>query len=184
MDASQSAALEALLAATADGDRAAFAALYRHASPQLLTLAVRILRRREMAEEVLQEAFISIWRHADDFRPEKGSPMAWMATIVRNRALDRRRRARPEVALDEDASASQWADPAPDPLAQALISDEARRLGHCLDELEDGPRRAITLAYYDGYTHEELVARLDAPLGTIKSWIRRGLLRLKGCLGS
>ncbi len=184
MDAAPPAPLEALLAATADGDRTAFATLYRRVSPQLFALALRILRRREVAEETLQEAFISIWRHADDFRPELGSAMAWMATIVRNRALDGRRRARSEIALDEDASASDWADPAPDPLAQALMSNEARRLGRCLDELEEAPRRAILLAYYDGYTHEELVARLAAPLGTIKSWIRRGLLRLKGCLGS
>ena len=173
-----------LLLAVAGGERDAFAALYRATSPQLFALALRILRRRDAAEEVLQEAFVNVWRHAVDYRPEKGAAMGWMATIVRNRALDRLRRARPETPLDEAPERHGWTDPAPDPLAKATMSEEARRLDTCLERLEEGPRRAIRLAFYEGLTHEELTARLDAPLGTIKSWVRRGLMRLKTCLES
>ena len=176
--------LEDLLLEVAGGERDTFAALYRAASPQLFALALRILKRRDAAEEVLQEAFVNVWRHAVDFRPERGTAMGWMATIVRNRALDRLRRARPEMSLDEAPERHGWADPAPDPLASATMSESARRLDDCLERLEEGPRRAIRLAYYQGLTHEALSARLGAPLGTVKSWVRRGLMRLKTCLDS
>ncbi len=186
MNQHRKASPEELLIAAADGERAAFARLYVATSPQLFALALRIVGERAAAEEVLQDAFISIWRHAVDFRPEKGSAMAWLATIVRNRALDRRRRARPEtpMSLVPDAVQAGWADPGPDPQTALLASAEARRLAGCLETLDEGPRSAIRLAYYEGLTHEELAARLSTPLGTIKSWIRRGLLRLKSCLES
>jgi RNA polymerase sigma-70 factor (ECF subfamily) len=175
---------EDLLLAVASGERDAFAALYRASAPQLFALALRILKRRDAAEEVLQEAFVNVWRHAVDYRPEKGSAIGWMATIVRNRALDRLRRARPETPLDEASERHGWADSAPDPLESATMSESARRLDACLERLEDGPRRAIRLAYYEGLTHEALATRLGAPLGTVKSWVRRGLMRLKTCLES
>ena len=173
---------EDLLLAVAGGERDAFAALYRASAPQLFALALRILKRRDAAEEVLQEAFVNVWRHALDYRPEKGTAMGWMATIVRNRALDRLRRARPETPLDDAPGRHDWPDPAPDPLAAATMSESARQLDACLERLEEGPRRAIRLAYYEGMTHEALAARLGAPLGTVKSWVRRGLMRLKTCL--
>lgn len=176
--------LEDLLLAVAGGERDAFAALYRASAPQLFALALRILKRRDAAEEVLQEAFVNVWRHAVDYRPERGTAMGWMATIVRNRALDRLRRARPETPLEAAPERHSWADPAPDPLASATMSESARRLDTCLEQLEEGPRHAIRLAYYEGLTHEALSARLGAPLGTVKSWVRRGLIRLKTCLES
>lgn len=171
-----------LLSRTAGGDAAAFAELYRASSPQLFALAVRMLKRRDLAEEVLQEAFVSIWSKAGRYDPAKGSPLTWMASIVRNRALDRLRARRPEQPIDEEERAAEWADPAPSPLDAALQSADARALWECMKILEEGPRDAILRVYYEGLTHQELAARTGIALGTIKSWVRRGLVRLKGCL--
>ncbi|MBI3452588.1 MAG: sigma-70 family RNA polymerase sigma factor [Rhodospirillales bacterium] len=182
MDTSGPDRLTDLIAAAASGDRRAFADLYRATGAKLFGLALRILRRRDWAEEVLQEAFVNIWRHAGAYRPERGAPFAWLATIVRNRALDRLRRERPVVPLDDAPGRESWADPGKNPLDLALASAEARRLKACLDELDGPQRESIVLAYYEGRTHEELAARFAAPLGTVKSWIRRGLIRIKGCL--
>jgi RNA polymerase sigma-70 factor (ECF subfamily) len=171
-----------LLRRTAGGDRAAFTALYRLTSPQLFALAIRMLRRRDLAEEVLQEAFVTIWTKAVSFDPEKGAPLPWMASILRNRCLDRLRARRPETPLDEEAGAGDWADTAPGPLEAALSSADARALWKCLERLDPGPRDAILRVYYDGLTHAELADRTSVALGTLKSWIRRGLGRLKDCL--
>jgi RNA polymerase sigma-70 factor, ECF subfamily len=171
-----------LLLATAAGDRRAFAELYAQTGGQLLGLAQRMLRNRAAAEEVIQDGFVRIWTRARDFDPARGSALAWMVTIMRNLALDRLRKERPSVPIDSVPDREHWADPGADPLAAAMISAEARALRACLDQLEEGPRRAITLAYWNGMSHEELAAHIDAPLGTVKSWIRRGLARLKGCL--
>jgi RNA polymerase sigma-70 factor (ECF subfamily) len=173
---------EDLLAAAAAGDRAAFAQLYRQTAGQLLGLAQRMLQNRAASEEVIQEAFIRIWSRAGEFSPERGAAMAWMVTIVRNGAIDRLRRERGAVPLDSVPEREAWKDPGADPLALTIMSAEARALRSCLDQLDEAPRRAIMLAYWHGLTHEELAARIDAPLGTVKSWIRRGLARLKGCL--
>lgn len=171
-----------LLLRTAKGDRGAFAALYRALSPQLFSLAIRMLKRRDLAEEVLQEAFVIIWTKASSFDPGKGTPMAWSASILRNQCLDRLRVRRPESPIEDEQSAAEWADPSPGPLDMALTSADARALGACLDRLESGPRDAIMRVYYEGLTHAELAERTAIPLGTLKSWIRRGLMRLKECL--
>jgi RNA polymerase sigma-70 factor (ECF subfamily) len=182
MDNADSGLLERLLDAAARGDRQAFATLYARSSAKLFAVALRILKRRDRAEEVLQDAFLNIWNHAGDYRPERGAATTWMASIVRNRALDYLRRDRPQVSLDEAPGHEAWTDPGLNPLEQTLENAEARRIKACLDELDEKPRQAILKAYYEGLTHEELATRLEAPLGTIKSWVRRGLLRLKGCL--
>lgn len=177
-------ALESLIEASAAGDRAAFAALYDAAAPQLFGLALRILKRRDWAEDVLQEALISAWRNARDYRRELGSGKTWLTVILRNRALDRLRR---EAAARLSASGDdlpEVADPAPSALDLAMAGDDGRRLKSCLETLEESQKRAILMAYFDGLTHEELATRLGSPLGTVKSWIRRGLQRLKGCLDS
>lgn len=171
-----------LLLATAAGDRRAFAELYAQTGGQLFGLAQRMLRNRAAAEEVIQEGYVRIWTRAGDFDPARGAALSWMVTIVRNLALDRLRRERAAVPIDSVPEREHWADPGPDPLASAMASAEARALRRCLDQLEDGPRRVLTLAYWNGMSHEELAAHIDAPLGTVKSWIRRGLARLKGCL--
>ncbi len=175
--------LGTLLGDAAAGDRVAFRDVYRATAPHLFGLALRLLRRRDAAEEVLQEAFVSIWQHAGDYRRERGSPIAWMGTIVRNRALDRIRRERATVALDDVPGHEDWQDGDPQPDEATAASQEARRLAVCLDALDEKPRRAIVLAYREGLTHEEIARRLPAPLGTVKTWIRRGLMQLKDCLG-
>ena len=180
--APQQGPLANLLQQTAQGDRAAFAAAYRALSPQLFSLALRMLRRRDLAEEVLQEAFVIIWTKAGIFDPHKGTPSAWAASILRNRCIDRLRVRQPEAAIDGERSAAQWVDPSPSPLDLALSSADARALGACLDRLESGPRNAIMRVYYEGLTHAELAERIAVPLGTLKSWVRRGLMRLKECL--
>ena len=171
-----------LLTAVAGGDERAFATLYTATSGKLFGVILRILNRRDWAEEVLQEAYMKLWRSAADYRPEKGAPITWMTAIARNSAIDRRRRERGELSLDAVPDRDEWPDPDPSPLDWAIAGAEARRLKACLDELEPPQRDCIVMAMCEGYTHQELAERLDTPLGTIKSWIRRSLARLKDCL--
>ncbi len=175
------------LAATARGDRAAFKALYQATASPLLSVALRILRRREAAEEALQEAFAFIWQKAGTYAADRGQPYPWMAMIVRCRAIDRARatarhdRAEDIEGLELDAEnlGSPWS---PRPFARP--DDGSRDVRVCLSKLPDRYRSALALAFYDGLTHEELAERLNAPLGTVKSWVRRGLSALKECLES
>ena len=173
---------EDLLAATARGDRAAFHALYRHSKAQLFGVILRIVRRRDLAEDVLQEVYLRIWNHAPDYRPEKGAPMAWMSAIARNRALDWARRRPDLLSLDEDGAPAAGSNPGLGPLDWSNASVDAKALKDCLEELPKEQRDCILLAHVQGYTHDEVSAALTAPLGTVKSWIRRGLARLKTCL--
>ncbi len=166
--------------ATAGGDRSAFAQLYTRTSPKLFGLVLRIVRRRDLAEDVLQEAYLRIWDHAADYRPERGAASAWMGRIARNRALDWYRkqsrdpvRAGPEPGPDE----TRWSE-----LARDQVDSEGQQLKDCLAELEAPQRDCILLAFVEGYTHQELALRLERPLGTVKSLIRRGLARLKACI--
>ena len=174
--------LAELLAATAAKDEEAFGALYEATSARIFAVVLRIVTRRDWAEEVLQEVYITIWERADAYRPEKGAPMAWLTTIGRNRALDRLRRRRNEVPLEVIEGTESCVDPAPSPLDWSIAGAEARRLKACLDALEARQRDSILMAMVEGYTHSELASRFDCPLGTVKSWIRRGLQRLKVCL--
>lgn len=183
MDQAQTLSMDELMVAAAAGDRRAFARVYQASAPKLFTLALRLMRSRAAAEEILQEAFVRIWARAADFNPDKGAALGWMVTIVRNAALDRLRHERPAMSIDDAPDIEALPDPGADPLAAAVSNADARALRYCLDQLEPAPRRAILLAYWHGLSHEELAGRLDAPLGTVKSWIRRGMLRLKGCLG-
>jgi RNA polymerase sigma-70 factor (ECF subfamily) len=181
---SQSAAdpLHALLAACGQRDRAAFRRLYEASSAKLFGVALRILRREDWAEEVLQECYVSIWTHAPEYRPALAAPMTWMTSIVRNRCLDWLRRPRMEVS-DEDGALVESAESAnPGPLAELERAKDAHALTRCLQGLEAKQRQAIALAFYDGLSHSELASHLREPLGTVKTWVRRGLLRLKSCL--
>jgi RNA polymerase sigma-70 factor (ECF subfamily) len=173
--------LDVLLRKTARGDRAAFARLYELSSAKLFGVALRILRQRDMAEDVLQEAFIAIWQRAADFDPAKGSAMTWLNTVVRHRAIDAVRRLghRADRPGDFEAELGRLEAGA---AASADRQAGLRALMACLAELEAAPRRAVLLAYLYGFTHEELAQRLAVPLGTIKSWTRRSLERLKRCL--
>jgi RNA polymerase sigma-70 factor (ECF subfamily) len=165
------------------GDRAAFGRVYDRSAGQLFALALGICRRRALAEEVLQEAYVRIWRHAPQYDPTRGDPMAWLATIVRRLAIDALRRAGNESPL-EPGHASDVADPDPDPLVQTIRAQESLVVRRCLDELEARQRSCIVLAYFRGCSHSEVGARLGLPLGTVKSYIRRGLQRLKRCIGA
>jgi RNA polymerase sigma-70 factor, ECF subfamily len=173
---------EALLQACARGDRAALQSLYAATASQLFGLALSILRNRDLAEDVMQDSFILVWRHAHSFDPDRGTAMAWLARIVRNQCFDLMRRRGRESPLD-DADMQSWEDPAPGPADLTALSRDAQRLRACLDELDEGPRKSMILAYYEGLTFAEVADRTGAPLGTVKSWIRRGLIQLRACMG-
>lgn len=177
-------ALAELLAHTAQGDRRAFSLLYQATSTKLFGLALRILMRRDLAEEALQDAFINIWHHAASYRPEKAAVMTWMTTIVRNRCLDLLRASPQEKPLTDEQSLDDWATDDPSPLETAATSSETRALLNCMQQLAPLQRQAIALSYFHGMAHEQLAQQLTQPLGTIKTWIRRGLQVLKSCMGS
>jgi RNA polymerase sigma-70 factor (ECF subfamily) len=186
--AAQNEALKQLLAACARRDSAAFGRLYEATSAKLFGVAMRILRREDWAEEVLQDCYVNIWNHASKYSSALSAPMTWMTSIVRNRCLDWLRRPNLELVIDDaedggnpiDAHASED----PGPLDQLSRSSEARTLANCLSRLEAKQRQAVMLAFYDGLSHSELAVHLREPLGTVKTWVRRGLMQLKGCLES
>jgi RNA polymerase sigma-70 factor (ECF subfamily) len=172
------------LAATAKGDAKAFARLYDHCSPHLYPQLLRILKRQDWAEEALQDCFLRIWQKAETYTAARGAPMAWIASVARYRALDMLRSKRPEDEMPEFEEAVEplWADTGEDPLRRAEEGQGLVRLHGCLDRLQQDQRRSVLLAYYEGYTHQELTAAMKAPLGTVKSWVRRGLAQLRDCL--
>jgi RNA polymerase sigma-70 factor (ECF subfamily) len=174
--------LSGLLARAAGGDERAFARLYEATSAQLFGIALRIMRERHAAEDVLQDAYVRIWDSASSYAPDKGAALGWMVAILRHRAIDALRRRRPHLPLDAAPEADAMADANPDPFSHAAQGAATRRLIACLDALGGRQKECLVLAYYDGLTQEELAARLAAPLGTVKSWVRRGLLQLKECL--
>jgi len=173
--------LAELLSRTALRDRQAFAALYEAASPKLFAVSLRIVRERPLAEEVLQDCFVSIWNHAGDYAQAKSAPLTWMTAIVRNRSLDlvRRNRELPDV---DDVLASNLVDESATPVLDAEARADAHDVRACLAELDAEQRQSIALAFFHGLTHSELAAHLRRPLGTVKTHIRRGLAKLRDCL--
>ena len=173
--------LSPLMGRIAAGDRGALRQLYQATSAKLFGVTLRILSDREEAEDVLQEVYVTIWRRADRFDAGRASVMTWISTIARNRAIDRLR-ARGPLAYAEPVEDLEIADEAKG--AEALLAEagDAARLHGCLGELDDRTQGVIRTAFFEGVTYEALARRMDAPLGTVKSWIRRGLARLKGCL--
>lgn len=182
----RNATLADLLARTALADQRAFAELYRHTSSHLYAVALRILREPAAAEEVLQEAFVSVWHHAGGYSTAKSQPRTWLTSIVRNRCLDRlRRRDLDTVTLTRGNEEETEIDlPADGPSAIELLiaGAEARSVRACVETLEGGQKQAIAMAFFQGLTHAELARDLRQPLGTVKSWVRRGLERLRQCL--
>jgi len=176
--------LAGLLAACGRRDRTAFERLYRLTSPKLFGVAARILRRDDRAEEILQECYLSIWQHAAGYAPGLAQPMTWMTSIVRNRCLDWLRKPATEVADEDDAIAAATESGAPGPLAALERSVETAAVKRCLDGLDARQRQSIALAFYDGLSHTEIAQHLGAPLGSVKTWVRRGLARLKTCMDS
>ena len=177
--------LAELLAQAALGNQRAFADLYGLTSAKLFGVALRILRRQDWAEEVLQECYVSIWNHAGDYAVQKSAPLTWMTSIVRNRCLDWLRRPQQEATGDEyDIAVEAWQDEAPGPLERLSASSEAAALARCMQQLEGKQRQSIMLAFFHGLSHSEVAGHMKQPLGTVKTWVRRGLERLRTCLGA
>lgn len=176
-------ALAGLLTRSSRGDSQAFASFYDATSARAYGLAVRVVRDPAQAEEVAQEAYLEVWRTAARFRPEKGSAIGWLLTIVHRKSVDRVRSA--EAAGRRDTSYQQHDHPvAHDTTAEAVeASMEARRVRSALGELTAVQREALELAYFGGYTHTEVARMLDLPVGTAKTRIRDGLIRLRDALG-
>ncbi|KQV47155.1 sigma-70 family RNA polymerase sigma factor [Massilia sp. Root335] len=173
-----------LLAAVALQDRKAFRALYDATSAKLFGVALRVLRKDELAEDAVQDAFVAIWHAASGYQPHLAAPLTWMVTIVRNKALDilRRARAGGADAQVEPDDADGLADTAAGPYELAQASRDARALADCMDTLAGRQRQAIGMAYLHDLSHSEVAGRLGLPIGTVKTWIRRGLERLRECL--
>ena len=171
--------LSDMLARIASGDRAAFRTLYAQAGPRLFAICLRMMRVRDQAEDVMQEVFTRIWEKSWQFDPARGEAQAWLATVTRHCALDRLRKAsHPHVVFDENAV--EEIDAAGARLAPG--PGEAGDLHRCLGALRKDYRNTVVLAYVNGLTHEELASHLGKPVGTVKSWVRRGLEQLKECM--
>ena len=178
--------LIALIDRVALADEKALKQLYELTSPKLYGVAVRVVTNRDWAEDVLQEAFINIWRIAGDYKATLSPPMAWMALVVRSRGLDflRRRatgRADRMQELD-DVIADTVAGDSPNPMDVTQASQQAQLLYNCLSQLDNKQREVVSLAYMRDMSHGELAEQLKLPLGTVKTWIRRGLEQLRGCM--
>jgi RNA polymerase sigma-70 factor (ECF subfamily) len=165
----------------AKGDRSAFEALYAATSAKLFGVAVRILVRRDLAEEVLQEVYLRVWQRAAEYDPTLSSPITWLVAIARNRALDEVKR-KPMRSLEELPGVLEIAND-DDPLADHGRKEEMLRLKTCLDRLEPEKSQIVLLAYYYGMTREEIAGRIKRPVSTVKTWLRRSLAQLKDCLG-
>lgn len=169
----------ALIRRCAGGDRAALRRLYERWAGRLHGIALRITRQPALAADATHDAFVQIWQQAARFDPARGSGEAWLVSLARYRALDIVRRRGREV-LGEDPP--EQADTSPDALARLARSSEGAALQRCLGQLEPDRRQLVLLAFVQGLSHSELAARVDAPLGTVKSWIRRALAALRACL--
>jgi RNA polymerase sigma-70 factor, ECF subfamily len=181
LDANRSLIAEAL-ARIPGGDCAALQTVYRLTSAKLFGVVLRILGEPGDAEDVLQEVYVTVWRKAGDFDASRASPMTWLIAIARNRAIDRLRAGRISRRMEPIDAAAELADSAP--VADSALENAQyyARLHHCLDGLAGHDRAALRGAFFDGSTYEDLAERMKVPLGTMKSWIRRAMIKLKSCL--
>ena len=183
----RNARLAHLLSRVALSDQVAFGDLYGETSAHLYGAALRILRNAAAAEEIVQEAYVNVWHHAGSYEVARSQPLTWLTTIVRNRCLDHLRRRKPATesrtpADDDDAPERDLPADTMTPAEMLVAGAEAAAVRDCVDALDAGPKQAIALAYYRGLSHAELAAHLHEPLGTVKSWVRRALARLRDCL--
>lgn len=184
--------LAQLMSRAALGDRVAFARLYDQTSSHLFAVVLRIQRDRALAEDLLQEVYVNIWRAVGSFDAAQSQPMTWLTSIARNKAIDSLRRAQAQPVLqsvhrdDEDDdrpdAAEQMADERPGPAELLARAGDARRLNTCMQGLSAPQRQSVALAFFDGLSHAEVADHLHQPLGTVKSWVRRALHTLKECL--
>ena len=173
----------ALMLAIAGGDRAALSALYDRHSPLLLAICRRVLKDANEAEDVLTDIFFEVWRKADRFDAARGSPLTYLVTLSRSRAIDRKRSrdSRPKITSDFTDAASETA-PAPTPLQSIDIQEQRQQVRVALANLDATQREALECAFYDGLSHSEIAQKLNRPLGTIKTYIRQGLIQLRESL--
>jgi RNA polymerase sigma factor (sigma-70 family) len=174
--------LAAALVRVAAGDRAALRMVYHDTSAKLLGICLRILNDKIGAEDALQDVYVTVWRKAAGFDPGRASPITWLVAIARNRAIDRLRSSAVTRRMEPIEAADAVSDPAPGATERVELAQQRQRLARCLEELEARQSAAIRAAFLDGATYEELAMRMSVPLGTMKSWIRRGLLKLKARL--
>ena len=162
------------------GDRTAFSLLYDATSAKLFGICLRVLNNRAEAEDALQDVFVKIWQNADRYRANGYSPMTWLITVARNLAIDRLR-ARKTLIWDID-DVAELADTGPTPESTAIQASERTRIEGCLDELDQVHARAVRGAYLEGDTYQDLADRAGVPINTMRTWLRRSLLKLKDCL--
>jgi RNA polymerase sigma-70 factor, ECF subfamily len=179
--------VERLLSRIGLRDAVAFKSLYALVSPRLMAVAYRVLQDRALSEDVLQEVFIKVWNESMPRPPGQPKTWAWLCVTTRNRAIDVVRKKRPETPLswlddNGDEHFHDVQDDAHSPLANLLAHEDGQRLGQCMERLESEPRQAVLLAFYEGLTHPQIATRMQRPLGTIKAWTRRSMLRLKDCM--
>jgi RNA polymerase sigma factor (sigma-70 family) len=178
--------LKTWLQAASKRDAAAFRSLYDATSPKLFGFALRILHKRELAEEILQESFVAIWNNAANYQSHLAAPMTWMATIVRNKAFDHLRRSDVAVEIDAEQFDSEvmnaLQDPQATPIEALQMSGDAKALAWCMSALEGVHRQVVALAFYHDLSHSEVAEHMKLPVGTVKTWIRRSLDKLRTCL--
>src|ERR1700749_3000117 len=171
-----------LIAGVAKGDEVAFERLYAATRAKLFGVVLRILRRQDLAEEAIQEAYVKIWNRAGQFNPGQSSPITWMASIARNRAIDVVRK-RSEVSIEEEPAAMEVADDGPGPLAGREMTEELKRLLECVGRLEPDRQKLVLLAYYNGWSREQLATKFETPVNTVKTWLRRSMMDIREGLG-
>ena len=175
-------ALSRALGRVAAGDEAALNQVYAQTSAKLFGICLRILGDRGEAEDALQDVYVSVWRRAGSFDGSRGSPITWLATLARNRAIDRLRSGRRTRGSVPVEAASEIADAGPSAFDRLEAGETRARLADCIGELEERTGEAIRAAFFGGHTYADLAERMAVPLGTMKSWVRRGLMKLKDCL--
>jgi RNA polymerase sigma-70 factor, ECF subfamily len=176
--------LEALLSRCAAGEAAALETLYASVAPILLAVLMRMLKRRDLAEDVLQDVFVKVWQQAKQFDPIRGRPLAWLVSMARYRAIDLQRASRPALALSELGPALEPQFQVDSPGEGTGVLGTGGLLLRCLEQIAAPQRRCLVLAYQEGLTHSEIARAVGEPLGTVKSWVRRSLLALRRCLES
>lgn len=170
-----------LLLEISRGDKVAFRQLYEQTSPLMFAIALRLLRNQSLAEEIIQEVYVSVWSIAAQYHTERGSVKTWLSTITRNRCIDQLRKTSPALHMSDDFDG--LVDERADPLFGVIADSHKMQLSICIDHLKQEQRQSIFLAFFDGLTHQQIATEMAVPLGSTKTWIRRGLEALRQCMG-
>jgi RNA polymerase sigma-70 factor (ECF subfamily) len=174
--------LKILLAKCAGEDQTAFDQLYQQTSRHLHWVLMGFLKRDELAQECLQDVYMKIWSRAGEYRPETAAPLTWMSAIARNQAIDILRRHKREVIEADTKGIAEQVDEDGTPETHVMARSDESELGFCMKQLKPQHQQLFALAYFKGLSHSELAHQLDMPVGTIKTWMRRGLASLKECM--